>query len=165
MVCLNCPPNTSYLKGILIDHVAYDQQVKPGDTYHVYVDVIQKSLLLGDYGRVCLYDGDAVIARSKSFYLKKDEKFQISFSGVMPDHDLYLNASLVDEQIYGFTNCADGHAIHIKKGTVTVPIDPIPDDPDDDNDDDDETLQDWLMDNIVLVLILLLAIIVMLKFG
>jgi len=167
MVCLNCPPNSNYLKGILIDRVVYDQQVKPGDTYHIYVDVIQKSLLLGDYGRVCIYDGDDVIAKSKSFYLKINEKIQVSFSGIMPDRDLYLNASLVDEQIYGFTNCADGRTIHIKQGTVTLPIDPIPDEPgvDDDDGDDDESILDWLMDNIVLVLSLLIVIILLMKFG
>ena len=165
MVCLNCPPNTAYFQDLYIDRVTSDEQVKPGDTYHIYVDIGTKAILLGDYGRVCLYNGSQVIAQSKSFYLKKNEKFQISFTGTMPDEDLYLNVSLVDEQIYGFTDCADGQAVHIMKGTVTIPVDPIPDEPGEDEDDDDESITDWIMDNIVLILMLMLVIILVIKFG
>lgn len=165
MVCLNCPPNTKYFKDLYIDRVTNDVQVKPGDTYHIYVDVGQNALLLGDYGRVCLYNGADKIAYSKSFYLKKGEKFSISFTGTMPNEDLYLNVSLVDEQIYGLTDCADGQAVHIKKGIVTIPIDPIPPDPGVDDDDDDESITDWIMDNIVLILMLVLVIILVIKFG
>ncbi|MCK5641250.1 MAG: hypothetical protein KAJ19_10645 [Gammaproteobacteria bacterium] len=165
MVCLNCPPNTAYFQDLYIDRVTYDEQVKPGDTYHIYIDVGTKAILLGDYGRVCLYNGSQVIAQSKSFYLKKDEKFSISFTGTMPDEDLYLNVSLVDEQVYGFTDCADGQAVHIKKGAVTIPVDPIPSEPGEGDDEDEQSIIDWLMDNIVLVLMLVLVIILVIKFG
>lgn len=166
MVCLNCPPNTNFFRDLYIDRVTYDEQVKPGDTYHIYVDIGTKAILLGDYGRVCLYNGSEVIANSGSFYLKKDEKFSITFTGMMPYEDLYLNVSLVDEQIYGFTDCADGQAVYIKAGTETILVDPIPEEPGEDDDEvDDESISDWLMNNIVLVLMLVLVIILVIKFG
>lgn len=165
MVCLNCPPTTAFFKDLYIDYVRYDEQVKPGDTYHIYVEVRTSMVLLGDYGRVCLYSGSDKIASSKSFYLKKGEKFQQSFTGIMPNADLYLNVSLVDEQIYGFSDCADGQAVHIRKGTYTIKVDPISPDPADDDSGDEEEIMDWIMDNLVWILVLVLFIIIILKFG
>lgn len=163
MVCLNCPPSTSFFKDIYLYAVTNDEQVKPGDVYHIYVDVRTNALLLGDYGRVCLYDGSNKIAYSESFYLKQSEKYQTTFTGVMPDHDLYLNVSLVDEQIYGLSDCADGQAIQIKKGLTTISIDPIP--PDTGEDGDAVDWMEWISENIVLILVLILFIILIIKFG
>ena len=165
MSCLNCPPNTNYFRDLYIKRVIFDEQVKPGDTYHIYVDIETDAILLGDYGRVCLYSGNEPIAKSGSFYLKKGEKFSTVFTGAMPAKDLYLNVSLVDEQVYGFTDCADGRAVLIKAGDATIPADPIPPEPEPGDDKNDESITDWLMDNVVLVLMLVLIIILVIKFG
>jgi len=183
MACKNCPPSTAWLEDIRFKSVKNDLQVKPGDTYNIYVIVEQVGTFAADYGRLCLYDRGAKLAQSGSFKLNKNEVYQHQFTGIMPDRDLYLNVSLVDEQIYGVTNCADGKAIHIKKGAHTIIIDPVLDpvlDPKDndakdlfknpfqwitDNVNDAKGPFQWIMDNIVMVLILLLVIIIIIKFG
>lgn len=161
MSCLNCGPGglLNYLK---IKRVVANSQVKPGDTYHIYVDVANKNpLFISKYGRTCLYEGESVLAQSKSFKLQAGEYYYHEFTGIMPDHDLYLNISLVEEYLGFGEECEDGHQIVIQKSSTTIPVDPEP--PLEPSEDQDIGL--WIMDNIVLILILLLVIILVLKFG
>ena len=161
MVCKKCAPSTAWLEDIRIKSVKNDPLVLPGDAYNIYVIVEQVGIFAADYGRLCLYEGATKLAQSGSFKLKKNEVYQHQFTGIMPNRDLYLNVSLVDEQIYGVTDCADGKAVQIKKGDSTIIVDPVPDTKDNDASD---PLQ-WIMDNIILVMILLLVIIIIIKFG
>lgn len=166
MVCKNCPPG--YGKGLRLYDVQWDPKVKPGDTYNIYIDVENKSLLVGDWGRVCVWEQMNLIAKSGSFYSVKDELYTVHVSGIMPDHDLYLNVSLVDEQIYKLTTCVDGKTILIKASTITEHVDPtppVPPPPEESTDEGGEDMIQWIMDNMVWILVLILFIIIILKFG
>ena len=161
MVCKNCPPGTG--KGLRLMDVKFDRYVRPGDTYNIYVSVVNNSILVGDWGRVCLWDGAELIGNGGSFYLVKSETHLVQFTGIMPDGDLYLNVSLVDEQIYKLSDCADGYSLVIQASDVTIPVDPIVPLPIPIPTEGD--IVSWIMDNLILVLALVLIIIVMMKFG
>ena len=159
MACESC--TDVQFKDLEFSSVQHDEQVKTGDTWHIFVTVRNNSFLIGDTGRVCIFDGNNVIATSGKFTLKPDETRSLKFTGVMPDEDLYLNVSLNEIEAFGLqTHCSDGSNILIKNGDVSIPIDPTDTPP-----QDEQTPQEWLQENIVLVLILILAIIVILKFG
>ena len=157
MTCKNCTPETSFLKGLIIQKVQHDPSIETGSTWHIYVDVLNKSILVGDYGRVCIYEGDNVIAQSNSFFLRAGEVVRLALSGTMSEIDLYANVSLVEEE-FGYTNCCDAIGIYIENGEDSHIN---PGDPPKPNDDD---LEQWIMDNLVLILILLLVIIIILKY-
>lgn len=168
MVCKNCPPGTG--KGLRLYNVQWDKNVKPGDIYNIYVDVINRSLVVGDWGRVCIWEQMKLITQSSSFYTVKDEVYTVKFKGVMPDRDLYLNVSLVDEQIYKLTECVDGKSILIQKSEYTDYIDPTPEVPpppeqEDSSNSEGIDIVEWIMDNLVFVLVLIFIIILVLKFG
>lgn len=153
MTCMRCAQAEGWWpQDLFLAQIQHEPQVKTGDTYHIYVDVGTKMLLTGDYGRVCLYKGTELLSSSKSFFLKKDETFSHVFTGTMPDGDLYLNVSLVDEQWYGLTDCADGQSVFIKNGPVTIHITPK-DPPKDDKDDTIKDLTKLLMVAIVAMVI------------
>jgi len=166
MVCKNCPPGTG--RGLRIYDVKWDLKVRPGDMYHIYVNVENRSMLVGDWGRVCLWEQMELVTQSGSFYSVKDELYTIHFTGIMPDRDLYLNVSLVDEQIYKLTTCVDGKTILIRKSDITEHVDPtppVPPKPEGEGEGEGEDILQWMMDNLIWILLLILIIIIMLKFG
>jgi len=179
MVCKNCDPLAWYwYKELAFTQVQADEQVQAGDIWHIYIDIKNHSMVFGDKGRVCVYEGDQVIAQSEQFKIGDGEVYRTVLSGPMPNRDLYLNVSLIDEDLWTST-CADGQEVYIPVGT-TVPVDPVdPIDQDDDEEDDgwsgwfedvtdsagDLSLLDWIQKNLITVLILILVIIIAIKFG
>lgn len=190
MACKNCAKDPwSILTELEFDQIVFDKQVKPGDFWHIYVKVRNNSIIIGDYGRVCIYDGDKVLKSSGSFKIPANGIYAVEFTGVMPSRDLYLTASLVEERHMFVTNCSDTMDILIKEADVSIPVDPlpIPDPtptptptpipipipwPTPDPEDDD--FWDWLKNifpdfsdlstSIVWALVLLLVIIVLMRF-
>lgn len=162
MTCKPCihDPDTGLGNDLELQQVIADSSVPCGDMWKIYVDVYNNSWVKGDKGKICVYDGENVIAETGTFYLGPDKIVRETLSGIMPDRNLYLNVSLVKE--WGpFTRCEDGRSIVIMEGPTDLahPADP-PYDPDEDKD-----LGAWIMDNLVLILVLTLIIIILLKFG
>lgn len=162
MVCKSCihDPDTGLGNDLELSSVEVDNSVPAGERWHMYIDVYNNSWVNGDKGKICIYEGEQVIAKTETFYLGPDKTIRKILTGVMPDHSLYLNVSLVKE--WGsLTRCEDGYAAYIPIGEYD-PIDPGDIPP---QDVDDADLGTWIMDNLVLVLVLFLIIIIILKFG
>lgn len=160
MVCKSCEhdPNTGFGNDLEISAIHMDKSVPVGGLWNIYVDIYNNSWISGDNGKICIYEGDTVITQTETFELGPDKTIRKHLSGIMPDHDLYLNVSVVKEWS-AFTRCEDGFAGFIKMG----PFDPAH--PGDTPPQDEESVINWIKDNLVLVLVLILIIIIMLKFG
>ena len=163
--CLSCSKDGT--KEHRITALDVNPQVKQGDQYTILISHTIKAWFGTRYCRICLYDGTNNISNSGSIRIAANTTQITKFTGVMPDHDVYLKASLQAEAFGFVEDCQDAVDILIRlapPGAPTIPI--IPDEPDeDDDDDDDETIQDWIMDNIVLILMLVLVIILVIKLG
>ena len=172
--CLRCGQDGT--KEHRITGLDVSPRVKEGDTYTIIVYHAIKAWWGSRYCRICLYDGNTKISQSGSIKIGAGQEVATKFTGTMPDHSLNLRASLQAE-ILGFVeNCQDAVDIYIKLATLsesTIPIIPtndfgsdsstLPSD-DDDGDDDDVSIFEWIMDNVVLILGLILIIIIVIKF-
>ena len=162
--CLSCSKDGT--KEHRITALDVNPQVKQGDQYTILISHTIKAWFGTRYCRICLYDGNNNVANSGSIRIAAKTTEITKFTGVMPDHDVYLKASLQAEAFGFVEDCQDSVDILIRlapPGAPTIPI--IPEEPDENGPEDDETIQDWIMDNIVLILMLVLVIILVIKFG
>lgn len=160
--CLSCSKDGT--KEHRITALDVNPQVQEGDRYTILISHTIKAWFGTRYCRICLYDGNENVADSGSIRIAANTTEVTKFTGIMPNHDLYLKASLQAEAFGFVENCQDAVDILIQlapPGESTIPI--IPDEPNDD--DDDETIMDWIMENIVLILMLVLVIVLVIKFG
>ena len=159
---LNCGKDGGKLHRI--DDVKVNPKVAEGDQFTILVTHSTDAWINKAYCRLSLWDGGHNLAQSGSVVVNPRESVITKFTGTMPNHSLYLKVSLQAE-ILGFVEeCQDGQELFIKIAPTnedTTPIDvEEPEEP-----EDDETISDWLMDNIVFILLLVLVIILVIKFG
>lgn len=162
--CLSCPKDGT--KEHRITSIDVNPQVKEGDRYTILISHVIKAWFGTRYCRICLYDGNTNVANSGSIRIAAKTKEVTKFTGIMPNHDLYLKASLQAEAFGFVEDCQDAADILIRlapPGSPTIPI--VPEEPDENNDEDDEDVIDWLIENTVIILLLVLVIILVIKFG
>lgn len=161
--CLSCSKDGT--KEHRITGLDVNPQVKEGDQYTILVSHVIKAWFGTRYCRICLYDGNTNVADSGSIRIGANQTQITKFTGIMPNHDLYLKASLQAEAFGFVEDCQDAVNILVRlapPGADTIPIVPV--EPGED-DGDEETLSEWIMENIVLIMVLLLIIILVIKFG
>ena len=121
MACLRCSAKQGNSLEIIRSSVKANSQVKAGENYEISLDVknVYWSPISTVSGRVCLYEGNNVLAQSGSFKVSGRGTQSITFTGRMPNNDLNLKISVVEEQIAILQFCQDAVDIFIPLGTVT----------------------------------------------
>jgi len=159
MNCKNCDPPAWYkINDLVLEEVIGDIGVKEGDTWRIFAKIRSDTWVTERTGKLCIYEENNIVASSSDFTLKARESINIVLSGKMPNRDLYLNASLISEDLFNLVDCEDGQTVFIPLSDVTDHYDP-------DEKPEDKNIEEWIRDNLVLILMLILAIIIIAKFG
>lgn len=90
-----------------IDKYSYSKKIFPGNTWKIDVTVLSVSWLIADDFTLNVVDKDTdQVLATNSFHLDPNASKTISFTGIMPDRDLHINLSLLDNNFMD-THCED----------------------------------------------------------
>jgi len=111
------------MEDMKITNLAYNKQVKIGDTYNVSCDITSLSYLISDKfklncqnltNKTCAY-------QSGTTTLPKKATVHESFEGIMPEHDCVFRLSLWDDNMAPIPDeCEDYRDFKIKIGETTM---------------------------------------------
>jgi len=117
-----CRTCTTKKKDAVISEILANPQVIPGDDFSITVTVEAKTLLLDIPIFLTVYDKKLGGCRfvSDTKLIEKDSSETWTFVGTMPDYDMHLKVSAIDDTLI-FKDCQDYKEFVIKKGETTEP--------------------------------------------
>lgn len=131
MTCSIC--TTAIKEDLKIESIEYNPQVAAYETYTINVTVKSVAWAYGDTAKLCLYDrSTGELISSLSEHMGPGTSRLFVFNEQMSDHDLNLNLSLIDENVWPIADdCEDYRNFTIKIGEYTEPPKPPGPNPDD----------------------------------
>lgn len=136
MTCSIC--TTAIKEDLKIESIEYNPQVAAYETYTINVTIKSVAWAYGDTAKLCLYDrSTGELISSLSEHMGPGTSRLFVFNESMPNHDLNLNLSLIDENVWPIADdCEDYRNFTLKIGEYTEP--PKPPGP-------DESMIMWLI--------------------
>ena len=119
-----CEVCTTALKDdLVLSNVKINRKCRPGDRIECSLTVRSKAVWLGDTARVNVLNltDNECVWQSGDFDLGVGEERDLSFTYIMPEHDINLNISLWDINPLGFKDCEDFRLVTIEVGDETEP--------------------------------------------
>lgn len=113
------------LTNLKITELLSDRQVPAGEAYTITLMVTDISLVFGDLMSLCLHDRDtlALLYNSGPVSIGAKESIPFQITGTMPNNDLKLKLSLVDDNIWPFEDdCEDFKDFTITQGEYKPPL-------------------------------------------
>ena len=153
MTCKRCTPDPDN-KAYKITDLKYNPQVTYNDFADITVTIKRVGWLSDKYCRVCLYEGNTQFMDSGSLTLTRGETFDVQFQFHMPNRNLNLRASLIEESLGFVETCRDAKDFSVllaPAGEPTIPPTPPTPPPGDDDDNPLDSLQEWIEQNPYLV--------------
>ena len=121
-----CPYcTTKELQNLKISEFKPDRQVPAGNQYAITVMIHDISVLYGDYVCLCLHDRDTLdlLYSSGAVKIGANEYLPFQISGQMPDKDLKLKLSVIDDNVWPLSDdCEDFRDFTISVGEYKPPL-------------------------------------------